>query len=90
MADMKELSMNELDQVIGGSYVHTGTDDKAQVRMGPESGWKRLVSIPNGTTVTRTGGREYNSEKKRYFVSISFTYGGITYSGWMAESMVKD
>ena len=49
-----ELSLDELDQVVGGvnRTVNTGTAGlNAAVRSGPSKGDRQIASLPNGTVV---------------------------------------
>ena len=86
---MKELNLNEMEQVNGGVWrtVNTGVDGlNAALRDGPsKKGTKQIASLPNGTQVdTVTDQVVYDSASGRNYVQV--TVNGKT--GWIAASIV--
>lgn len=86
---MKELNLNELEQVSGGVWrtVNTGVEGlNAKLRNGPSmKGTKQIASLPNGTLVdTLTDQVVYDPASGRNFVEV--TVNGQT--GWIAASIV--
>ena len=86
---MKELNLNEMEQVNGGVWrtVNTGVDGlNAALRDGPsKKGTKQIASLPNGTQVdTVTDQVVYDPASGRNYVQV--TVNGKT--GWIAASIV--
>jgi len=86
---MKELNLNEMEQVSGGVWrtVNTGVEGlNAALRNGPsKKGTKQIASLPNGTQVdTLTDQVVYDPASGRNFVEV--TVDGKV--GWVAASIV--
>ena len=86
---MKELNLNEMEQVSGGVWriVNTGVEGlNAALRNGPsKKGTKQIASLPNGTLVdTLTDQVVYDPASGRNFVEV--TVDGKV--GWVAASIV--
>ena len=84
-----ELSLDEMDQVVGGvnRTVNTGMDDlNAAVRSGPSKGDRQIASLPNGTVVdTVSDILVYDPVAGRNFVEVTYTdRGGVTRTGCLA------
>ena len=89
MADMmKELNMNEMEQVIGGIMrtVNTGVSGlDAALRADASKSSRQIGHIPNGVQVnTVTDELVYDPVSGRHFVKVS--YNGKT--GWVASSIL--
>ena len=85
----KELSMDEMEQAIGGVWrtVNTGVAGlNAALRNGPsKSGTKQIASLPNGTQVdTITDKCVYDPISKRNYVEVIVNGK----RGWIAASIV--
>lgn len=90
---MNELSLNEMEQISGGTNrtVNTGVADlNAALRNGPSKGSRQLTSIPNGTTVnTLTDNLVWDDVARRHFVEIEYyDKNGVRRTGWIASSLV--
>ena len=86
----RELSLEEMENITGGTEVDTGMDSNAGV-------WKRFediankrasYSLKNGTDVTIIGVPRFNDVKKRHYVEIQFKSKGKIKKGWIASSIV--
>ena len=93
MDNMKELSMEAMEQVTGGVVrtVNTGIDGlNAAIRCGAGKSFKQIASLPNGTKVdTVTDKVVYDADSGRNFVEITFTdKSGKSRNGWVAASIV--
>ena len=89
--DIRELKMEEMDQVVGGvnRTVNTGTDDKAAIRKGPGKEYGQITSIVNGTVVNTIGDPVFDEASQRHFIQIEFyDRNGNFRSGWIATSLV--
>ena len=88
MEDMRELSVEELDSVVGGvgRTVNTGVQGlNAALRAEACKSSRQIASIPNGAQVdTVTDQLEYDPISGRNFVKIR--YNGMT--GWVAASVI--
>lgn len=87
---IRELSIDEMENVTGGTEIDTGMDGNAGV-------WKRFediatkradYSLKNGTDVTILGASRFNEVKKRHYVEIQFKSKGKFKKGWVAASIV--
>ena len=85
--EMKELSMDEMEQVSGGMRrpVNTGTEHNAIFRTAPRKNASVICYIHNGEIVN-TIGRElvWDPESGRNFIEVA--YNGMT--GWIAAFIV--
>jgi len=90
--DMRELSLDEMDQVSGGAYctVNTGVDNlKAAVRSGPSKSSKQIAALMNGTVVDTISDLVYDPVAGRHFVEVTYTdQGGVSRTGWIASSIL--
>lgn len=90
--DMRELSLDEMDQVSGGVYrtVNTGVDNlKAAVRSGPSKSSGQIASLPNGTVVDTISDPVFDPVAGRHFVEVTYTdRGGVSRTGWIASSIL--
>ena len=91
--DMRELKLDEMEQVNGGVQrtVNTGKEDlNAAVRFGPSKAEKQIASLPNGTVVdTISDELVYDSVAGRNFVEVTFTdRKGKKQIGWIASSIL--
>lgn len=86
----RELSIDEMENVTGGTAVDTGMAGNAGV-------WKRFediankradYSLENGTDVKILGDSRFNEVKKRNYVQIQFKSKGKFKKGWIAASIV--
>ena len=88
MDNMKELNLNEMENVSGGRLlvVNTGIEGvNAVVRKEPRKDSGRLGSLPNGRQVdVDVSTITYDPASGRSFVKIN--YNGKT--GWVASSLV--
>lgn len=85
MENMKELNMEELEQVSGGVKSNTGIDGvDAALRKEARKSSKQIGHIPNGSDVTILSSSVYDSESRRHFVQVD--YNGKV--GWIAASFV--
>ena len=88
MANMNELSLNEMEKVTGGTNrtINTGIDGvDAAIREEPRKSSRQIGHLPNGTKVdTISDTLVYDPEAQRHFVQIQFN--GIT--GWVASSIL--
>ncbi len=86
--DKRELNMEELDQVAGGTWrtVNTGVPGlDAAVRSGHGKGYGQIGHISNGTQVNTVSDELiYDAASDRYWVEVEFNGG----TGWMAASLV--
>ncbi len=86
--DRKELSMNELEQVTGGTWrtVNTGVDGlDAALRTVASKNSRQIGHIPNGTQVSTVSDElVYDPSSGRHFVEV--TWNGKT--GWIASSIL--
>ena len=87
---IRELSIEEMENVTGGTNIDTGMDSNAGV-------WKRFediatkkadYSLKNGTDVTIIGTPQFNNVKRRNYVEIQFKSKGKIKKGWVAASIV--
>ena len=93
MTDMniKELSLNELETVSGGSAViNTGSSQNAGIWKKWENiaSGKASDSLENGFAVEIIGSPRYNEAKGRNYVMISYLKKGVLKKGWIAASIV--
>ncbi len=90
--EKRELDLNELDQVAGGTrrMINTNTDSKAQIRSSPEIvPGNRQDSLVNGTYVdTVDDTLIYDPISGRNFVEITYTIKGVEKTGYVAASIV--
>lgn len=88
MADMKEMNVNEMEQVTGGVWrtVNTGVSGlNAALRIDPRKASKQIAHIPNGTQVdTISDELVYDPVAGRHFVQVEYD-GKI---GWIASSIL--
>ena len=89
MAEFVELSMDELNQVTGGSMktVNTGTPDNAAIRNAPGNG-VIIASLANGTAVQTIGTPVYDAGTDRNWIKVKCKYKGKSITGWVAASIV--
>ena len=90
MSDLRELNMDELEQVTGGEEkkVWTGTLENAAVRP-PPGAPDVMASLPNGTIVNTIGTYQYDSKTKRNWIKIEFIdKHGFIKTGWIAASIL--
>ncbi len=89
---MNELSLNEMEQISGGTNrtVNTGSNMNAALRKGPSKGYGQIASLPNGTPVnTLTNNLIWDEDSGRHFVEIEFyDKNGVYRTGWIASSLV--
>lgn len=85
--EMKELSLDEMEQVSGGMRrpVNTGTSRDAAFRSGPGKSYPELCGIPNGTKVD-TIGRETVWDPESGLNYVQVMYNGM--EGWIDASIV--
>ena len=93
MDPMKELSLDEMNQVSGGVYrtVDTGKEGlNAAVRSGPSKGERQIASLPNGTVVDTVSDQLiYDPVAGRHFVEVRYTdRNGQVKTGWIASSIM--
>ena len=88
MDNKKELNMDEMNRVTGGTgrTVNTGvTGLDAALRAEPRKSSKQIDHIVNGTVVdTVSDNLVYDPEAKRHFVQVNYN-GKI---GWVASSIL--
>ena len=85
MNSMKEMNLNEMAKVSGGTYTDTGIAGvDAALRAAPKKSSKQIGHIPNGSNVTIVSASQYDEESRRHFVQVS--YNGKV--GWIAASFV--
>lgn len=90
MSNMEELSLDALEQVVGGvlKQVQTGTDQNAAIRDNP-GGDNILASLPNGTYVNTISAPKYDQATGRNWVHVEYKDGrGRTKKGWIAASII--
>ena len=93
MDPMKELSLDEMNQVSGGVYrtVDTGKEGlNAAVRSGPSKGERQIASLPNGTVVDTVSDQLIDDPVAgRHFVEVRYTdRNGQVKTGWIASSIM--
>ena len=93
MDQMKELELDQMDQVSGGvqRVVNTGTTDKAAIRSDPWKGKQNQIdALVNGTVVdTITDELVYDAGSGRNYVKINFiNKNGQPATGWIAASII--
>ena len=89
MDNMKELSLDQMNQVAGGVLrtVNTGIDGlDAALRAEARKSSRQIGHIPNGTIVdTVTDQLVYDPEAGRNFVQVKLSNGQ---TGWVASSIL--
>lgn len=91
--EKRELSLEEMDQVSGGTFrtVNTGKAGlNAAVRSGPSKSDRQIASLENGTVVdTISDVLVYDPVAGRNFVEVTYTdRGGVSRTGWIASSIL--
>ena len=92
--NMKELNLNEMDQISGGvqRVINTNCSDNAAIRSAPTRGQQnQIASLPNGTIVNTINENSltYDAASGRNFVQIEFIdKRGVKRTGWVAASIV--
>ena len=90
MDDIRELSLDELDQVSGGviKKVNTGTTQNAAIKSAPGNA-KVVASLPNGTLVNTISDPVYDEATGRNWVWVEYkNASGKTKKGWIAASII--
>ena len=90
MSNMEELSLDALEQVVGGvlKQVQTGTDQNAAIRDNP-GGENILASLPNGTYVNTISAPFFDQATNRNWVQVQYKDAkGKTKKGWIAASII--
>ncbi len=88
MTDMKNLNVNELDQVVGGTEnvvnnPHKGYD-YVNCRKEPDLNSEVFFTIPNGTEVFPTGRVVNNNGFDWYEINLAGAYT----TGWVAGHLI--
>ena len=89
MAEIKELGLDELENVTGGktATINTGTSDDAAIRNAPGNG-TIIASLANGTLVNTIGTPVYNPASDRNWIQVEFKKRNRLMTGWVAASIV--
>ena len=90
MDDIRELSLDELEQVSGGviKKVNTGTTQNAAIKSAPGNA-KVVASLPNGSVVNTISDLVYDEATGRNWVRVEYTDAhGKNKKGWIAASIV--
>ena len=85
---MQELSLNQMEQVLGGYEcpINTGTSDKAAFRSAARKSASQIGSLTNGTIVeVDKNTLTYDPVSRRNFVMVTTQDGR---QGWVAASFV--
>ncbi len=84
MENERELSMDEMEKVSGGS-VKTVVVNGARVYSGAGKGFSVVGSLPVGAMVNFTGQVSYNSEE-----SVTWFYINSPLSGWVKKNDISN